>query len=205
MKTYTIKKGFHGSGCRFPRFHWGKKSFAVKVCFDESCLYDHGDGDQKDWNKLFGLSYLIHQHNSVRIGWRVEKQYEHLGFPISIVPYYHESGVITAREHKRAFIRVNRDYRVEIIVTEDARRLWFTVSSLDDAGAGILCATVCDCLWIPVTLECIYSDAVIGLRACVVDAINIRHTSCPGYYLWPYFGGNKVAPHDMRIDMEVVG
>lgn len=24
-----------------------------------------------------------------------------------------------------------------------------------------------------------------------------------GYYLWPYFGGNEVAPHDIHIQMEI--
>lgn len=35
-------------------------------------------------------------------------------------------------------------------------------------------------------------------------SVRINHPSMKwGYYLWPYFGGNNTAPHDMTIDLTV--
>jgi hypothetical protein len=34
-----------------------------------------------------------------------------------------------------------------------------------------------------------------------IDVIKTKN-SWFGYNLWPYFGGNKTAPHDMRIELK---
>jgi hypothetical protein len=69
----TIKKGGHYSSPLSFKLHTGRKSFSTVVKFDESCRYDLGNDNQLDWNKLGGLSYGYHKHNSVRIAWRYNK------------------------------------------------------------------------------------------------------------------------------------
>lgn len=83
----TIKKGTH-SPLRLPcvttdpevRYH---------VTFMPSCRYDIG-AEQGDINKLFGIGYLPHHHdNSVRIGWRYEKESD----MIELLAYWYDNGV----------------------------------------------------------------------------------------------------------------
>ncbi len=40
------------------------------IRFRKSSIYNLGDNDQHDVNKLFGFSFWWHQTNSVRFGWR---------------------------------------------------------------------------------------------------------------------------------------
>jgi len=46
--------------------------FILHVKFDKSCFYDHGNNDQKDWNKLWGYKtkYFKPMYNSFMVGWR---------------------------------------------------------------------------------------------------------------------------------------
>jgi hypothetical protein len=63
----------------FPYFYLTKpvlikkdKSFSVikYFKFTETAIYHFNDEDQYDVNKLFGFSFGLHHHNSVRFGWR---------------------------------------------------------------------------------------------------------------------------------------
>lgn len=74
IKEFTIKKGSHYSfRCGFIP-HFGitfKNTISFSVKFDDSCLYDLGDSDNYDVNKLYGLSTSYnHTIQSARIGWR---------------------------------------------------------------------------------------------------------------------------------------
>jgi len=89
MKTYTIKQGKHSSGLRF-RPHFGKREFSIDVRFGQNTEIAVGGPDWKDWNKLFGLSFLAHQHNSVRIGWRSNPG--NWNTPIELAPYFYVRG-----------------------------------------------------------------------------------------------------------------
>lgn len=59
--------------------------------FDESSMYELGDRDQCDWNKLTGLSLhaWTNHNNSVMAGWRYDRD----GF-IWVGVYYHEDGEV---------------------------------------------------------------------------------------------------------------
>jgi hypothetical protein len=68
MKQYKIKAGKHSSGIHI-KLHCGKNILRYSVRFDESCIYNLGDVDQLDINKLCGISFGLHHNNSARFGW----------------------------------------------------------------------------------------------------------------------------------------
>lgn len=74
---------------------WLGKPLHKKVLFTDSCRYDIGE-DQKDWNKLMGISFgfkpLIKQfqmhEDSARFGWR----YNYKSDIIEVAPYLYTNG-----------------------------------------------------------------------------------------------------------------
>lgn len=85
----TIPKGSHYCfGWSLGSVHFGTKSMAFRVRFDESCLALNGVKDcDGDWNKLFGFGYGYHKSNSIRIVWKS------VNGQIRIGAYIYESGV----------------------------------------------------------------------------------------------------------------
>ena len=70
-KTYEIEKDKHGAaGMQIGIFSGDEIKFAAK--FNSSAIYDLGNDNQDDVNKLFGFSdcYSAHHSNSARFGWR---------------------------------------------------------------------------------------------------------------------------------------
>lgn len=69
-KIYHISKGLN----HIDGFHMGlhfKNEMKFKAKFSNRCLYDLGNSDNYDVNKLFGFSTSYHHHiQSARIGWR---------------------------------------------------------------------------------------------------------------------------------------
>lgn len=88
-----IHKGMHYC-LNFLNFkpYFGSKEYneIYKVCFGSSCAYDI-DTDQRDVNKLFGVSYGWHHNQSDRIGWRYAPT-AHEREDIEIVLYSYENG-----------------------------------------------------------------------------------------------------------------
>lgn len=60
----------------------------VKVTFNESCIYNYGEINQWDWNKLVGIkkSLFFPKKNSFMIGWRWNSDKDRL----ELTPYYHD-------------------------------------------------------------------------------------------------------------------
>lgn len=61
----------------------------AKFMFTESCLFDLGNEDQWDVNKLFGFSIGYHHKTSFRFGWRPNLKTQR----IEIVAYEYHDGV----------------------------------------------------------------------------------------------------------------
>lgn len=160
MKTYTIPKGEHYS-MHLPKPYLGlKKSFTIKVLFDDSCRYDLGDIDQFDINKLWGMSFGYHEDNSIRIGWR----YNLSSGNIELFSYAYQAG----------------------------ERL-----------TDLIC-TVPINVMNTITLD-LYSDQykiVVNNYPWFNRAYHFPWFQLK-YYLFPYFGGNKVAPHEINIKLDV--
>lgn len=94
---------------------WGPKfgrRISRVVVFSNTCGYDLHDGDQSDWNKLFGimpLSFRGHKWNSYRFVWRhnlLTRKIE-LGF------YYYKAGKLVKGFLKA--VHINRPIHCELI------------------------------------------------------------------------------------------
>ena len=83
-----IQKDTHAP-FRFPLLLIKPKLLVYRVAFTESCRYDI-DNDQGDINKLFGIGYFPHHHDSsVRIGWN----YDLVSGKIQLWAYWYADGV----------------------------------------------------------------------------------------------------------------
>jgi hypothetical protein len=163
-RIYHIPQAKHSSGFHFGP-HIQKKFLQYDVMFDKSAMYYHGDIDQYDINKLFGLSYGFHHKNSVRFGWR---SVGHYASKIEILAYCYIDGVRVKEENDNLFIGIvdiDRFYTYRINVSENS----FTFNIFNEGQ-------------------------VLGNK-------EITHKGLPfwGYNLYPYFGGNRKAPHDINI------
>jgi|LauGreDrversion4_2_1035121.scaffolds.fasta_scaffold261000_2 hypothetical protein len=162
---FTIKQNKHYSDPD----RWGKKIFdfinlqgykGFWVKFNDSCLYDLGTSDQKDINKLFGVSSGLHHTNSARFGWRAE------GNKIKLSSYCY---INEKRKSKDLIdLETNRWYKLTVIIRPGA--YIFEVEDEDNLLISSSIGTDQKFYW--------------------------------GYNLWPYFGGNQKAPHDMFIELE---
>lgn len=85
---YKIKEGKHRAYPLSLGIHLCKIQELYEVIFDDSCRYDLGSIDQEDTNKLFGWSYGLHHNNSVRVGWRYNKESD----DIELLLYIYEDG-----------------------------------------------------------------------------------------------------------------
>ena len=156
MKTYKLRKGKHSSGLRF-KPHYNKCELGYTVIFDNRAIYDLGTNDQKDINKLFGLSYGLHHTNSIRFGWRP------VGNSIEILSYCYFNRQ-RLRAERVAIVDLFRPYYYQI------KKSMFN-----------------------------YILTVSSDKSTVYK--HIYHSDIPkwGYQLYPYFGGNCPAPHDIEI------
>ena len=154
---YFIKKGRHFCWHWFKFFF--KKECVLKhdITFTESCLYKFGDVDDFDINKLFGRSFGMHHKNSVRFGWRTEKD------KILISSYVYINGI--------------REYN-DICTCDINKKYTFTIDCRDTL------------ILLEISAEPYKTRYGIKME---------NHTNF-GYKLYPYFGGNKKAPHDIMIE-----
>ncbi len=159
MKSYKIKKGKHSSGLHFGPFFTNKISFSAE--FSESCIYNLGNSDQFDINKLIGFSNGFHHKNSARIGWRAK------GEQIEIVTYCYVDGV-----------RI----REEIMgLVAPGEKFFCVIKEIGD-------------LWVLQFQSLSHFSKFYVKRG--------KQTFW-GYKLYPYFGGNNVAPHNMEIKIQI--
>lgn len=96
---FTINEGQHYSVKGIQKFSGNSLNFAVK--FDSSCIYDLGNINQHDINKLIGFKFGLDVHkNSARIGWRYNVDNE----VIEIFAYSYVEGVRDSRKLGVCFI-----------------------------------------------------------------------------------------------------
>lgn len=74
MKYFHLK-GIHPAiGFYNPFKRWNKKDIRFTAEFNDSCKYNIGTRDQKDWNKLFGVDFTpltpANSPTSVMVAWR---------------------------------------------------------------------------------------------------------------------------------------
>ena len=115
MKEFIIKKGKHKTS----RFYFDltfKKNIKFQAKFDESCLYDLGNNDNYDINKLYGFSTTyFHQKQSGRVGWRCID-----GKNIQLLTYsYNDSNRDLNDSEVLGEVKPNELFECEIIDNED--------------------------------------------------------------------------------------
>ena len=174
VKNFKIKKGEHSSG-----FHFGftfKRKVTFKAILDESCLYTIADNDRFDENKLFGFSSTYnHMIQSARIGWRCVD-----GEKFEIVTYSHENGKIDFADIKvLGEVLPNQPFLCSIVeppyYKNDPKAYYvFTFRIEGDSNISFT--------------KNEKSKSYFPFQ----------------YFLFPYFGGNKTAPHDMSIKIELL-
>ena len=152
---YTIRKGSHASNW-FPKFTLSNKVyFSFTFETNPSYLLENKQ-DQKDTNKIFGISDSWHHHqHSIRIGWRHNSDTNQTTYCV----YYYRDG-----EHYTEDLgplKIYQDTYVYIEIKKDCYR----VTTIDKQ----------------------------------VDILRTSKWFGPRYFLYPYFGGQQVAPKQFKI------
>jgi hypothetical protein len=175
MKTYTIEQGNHSaSGLNF-KIHSGLQSLSFSAILNENCLYDLGNNNNMDINKIYGITWGFQpEKNSFRIGWNCYKQngliqyfyYIHNNFtrnPVPSDPYdktmLFEALPGLAYEHRFNISFEKTLNRIGIYINEDSSLIQY----------------------IP---------------------FNFSGVPTYGVYNHPYFGGDETAPHNMTLIIE---
>lgn len=164
--TFHIPASWHYAIPFFTWFWWGKRAFAWKVKFTDSCRYDLGDNDQLDTNKLVGVGYLpgFHHVDSARFGWRYNKA---TGL-IELLAYCYVNKQRIIKD--LAICEIGKVYELRLYT-----------------GDGIYSLGI----WDPSTTR------YIGYVT-----VPYTHKRKLQYLLLPYFGGNRRAPHGIKIQLK---
>ena len=164
MKIYTIKQGNHyANGLNF-KLHSNLHQLNFKARLSWNCLYQLGDTDDFDINKVYGVTWgLTNDNNSFRIGWNCEANND----MIQYFAYMHVEGVMDSE-----YLFSERPDTIVNLHVEFDRD----------------------------------NDSIIIYRLDLMSVYSVNYpfenVSSMGYYNFPYFGGNKVAPHLMNIGIE---
>jgi len=153
---YVIKKGRHESIVNIEPLYGGGIKSSCK--FDSSVIYDLGNENQGDWNKLIGFSEDIRIHeNSARISWRwnLERQQIELGY------YCYIDGEVV--KGHLVWAEINKPF--QFMIRDDQEKQNYVI---DIYG----------------TYQVIYHGHKFDDKK---------------FWSYPWFGGNEVAPHDIKI------
>ena len=160
-QLYLILKGKHSSNA--PVSITQANSIHFEAMFDESAIYNLGNEDQLDINKLIGLSEGMESHhkNSVRIGWRwsLDKQ------TVELLSYCYING-------ERSYTHicdVNLHERFEGTISIERDCYYVRINSQEHREKRL-------------------KESTSGIR----------------YLLFPYFGGNQKAPHNITIALNLL-
>ena len=126
MRKQTIFNGFHRPLSIIPACFKQMKLDRSKphvwtkdVLFDESCEYLLDNGDQWDWNKLYGWCFGVFgiHENSVRVAWR----YNPMIKKIELALYYYKNGKMIVRP--MTDVKIGEVVRTSINVYTDKVRV----------------------------------------------------------------------------------
>lgn len=174
MKLYKIKEGKHSaSPSTFLNFRYKPSVFKGLVKFTDAS-YDLGDKDQKDWNKLTGLSFhLFTNHkNSVMIGWRYNLKTKR----IEINSYNHINGKTIYTKPLDSLNPETEKLEFEFMIdySTDTVKLMMYIREIDQ------------------------------VRIAGQETINFTKLKCITREINVYFGGNEKASKDIYIKKQTV-
>lgn len=177
MKAYTIKEGSHSSGFHFRPVIGNSITMVGSFKFNYDCLYDLKNTNNFDMNKLVGFSMGYHMNNSIRIGWRCK------GNDIELFSFIHQNGKIITADINTELINRQSTY---LSTVKPGETIKFSIAKLSKNYCIIQLLDT--------------NNKVLGTNniwfQTKVAFWNV------GYMLYPYFGGNTVAPHEMSIELE---
>lgn len=168
---YTIKKGRHFAGFRFPKFHNALETLEFVAIFDKSCLYHFGTEDDLDVNKLYGISWGLHHESSVRIGWNIDRRFD--TERIALYTYTYCKGI--RNFNYIASVDFNKPIQVNIHFDYEGNKFY-------------------------VMLNPCYVENNLSKRIFYKENYNYPDFKI-GFRLNPYFGGTTAAPHKMTISI----
>ena len=192
MTKYNLKKGkFSSSGIHIG-LHTGTTEETCKVKFSKECLYNPIDREN-DYNKLCGWSYGIlpvkHQpHFSAKPDFRL--------FGVDYVWAHHYNSI-------RVAWRPKNKHNIELA--------WYTYQEGIRTTSGLLSNIGADKdHYICIQREIqgrgfrlfLYNNKELSGMPLLSSLYAIIIKPTWGYRLFPYFGANNPAPHDMSIELE---
>jgi len=146
-----------------------KKHISFRCKFGKSCLYQFNDVDKYDINKLYGFSTTIFHH----------KQSARVGWRcldgenIQLLTYSYNDGVRDIDDEKiLGTVKPDEEFLITIFDCESTYH--YTFVKIGELGE--------------------VDNFVVNQYDKKKKDWFIFH-----YFLYPYFGGNKTAPHDMEI------
>lgn len=128
MKKIKIKSNRHRPFSLIPAFMRNvrlnrreSQIIGYEFVFDESCEYLLDNGDQWDWNKLYGWSLGFNHHkNSVRLVWR----YNPIEHVIEVAPHcYNGERCVLPTKSKITKIKIGEKVRTSIEVFDNIARV----------------------------------------------------------------------------------
>ena len=153
---YIIKKDQHESIINIAPLYGGGIKGSCK--FDQSAIYDLGNENQGDWNKLIGFSEDIRIHeNSARISWRwnLENEQVELGY------YCYVKGD-TIKGHLK-YVDIGEAF--QFMIRDDQEK----------------------------------QNYVIDIFGTYKTVNHGQEFDDKKFWSYPWFGGDEVAPHDIKI------
>ncbi|WP_420388240.1 hypothetical protein [Roseivirga sp.] len=161
--VYLIKAGEHDSQIENSLNPKGlrtlkSETMSLTVRFDETAMYNLGNRNQGDINKLFGFADCnsLHHENSARFGWNFNIETNE----VDIYTYVYQSSDRLFK--KIGSMEIGESADLSISLDGDEYVFWFK-----DEQQTVKRGTQCN----------------LGVY----------------YLLYPYFGGDETAPHDIRI------
>ncbi len=167
-----VFKGFHFS---WPPYIERVESLNYEITFNESCIYDHGDIDQWDWNKLIGVkkNFFSPRKNSFMVGWRWNKEKDRL----ELTSYSHyETG--KANYNDRGIFYINRKE------LKDSINIKITLLNK----------------WIRLEISSKHYKIDELVRVTIED----KNSFNKGWLIKNWFGGTKSAPHKITINYKKI-
>ncbi len=170
LKKFLIKKGNHYC-FHLPKLYFGKKNvFEVRFILDEGCKYDLGDADNADINKLWGVSFGMHHKNSFRLGWNV------IGSDTSATP--NTMGDKSLALFYYAYNDGVLKYEQIGVINQGQLGNYLIKFDFDNNRIAI---------------TNIFNDSLPQYFPYTFPKFKL------GYFLFPYFGGNRKATSDISI------
>lgn len=114
MKTIKTKKGNHYSLPFIFQLRWKAKKVEKEFTFTKDSVYNLDNEDQKDWNKLTGVSFNISAlKNSVMVGWRYNVETNNF----ELCLYFHVNG--SFNPPSKPLLTVQKDETFKVVFDFD--------------------------------------------------------------------------------------